>query len=324
MPLVKKILNRLNGLYYPQEYICLAKESFSHPLHVYLVSGNRVVKDITNHHLFTGYKPLIFTLPSLNEINLPGTQSFVTIFTPDHLQPNDLIRERDATAVLSLQKIHQQDAGGNTICYFKGIKGKHHFINSFHQLILQWQNRLFNKRPGNVFLPGNLYKQVQIAYSVPRNISLITIKQGELFNLFPTDLHGQIVDSHYIISLRQGGKASQQVEQAKKILITEVNSSFYKTAYALGKNHMQAPKAMKQFPFSDSFSDKFHLPLPQSATLFRELELQQSFDYGIHRFFLFSIRHWRQVEHKPHTLAHIHNVYATWRYYKAIPGNFLF
>ena len=61
------------------------------------------------------------------------------------------------------------------------------------------------------FLPDNLYKQVQIAYSIPRNISLITVGQNDRFNLFPTDLHGPVNEDHYIISLRHEGKACQQV-----------------------------------------------------------------------------------------------------------------
>ena len=165
-------------------------------------------------------------------------------------------------------------------------------------------------------------KQVQVAYSFPV-ISLITVKQNDLFNLFPTDLNGQIDDEHYIISLRHEGKAANQVEMAKRILITEIDPSFYKTVYSLGKNHMQELKAKDQFPFSDSFSDFLQLPLPRSAVYYRELELEQSFDHGIHRFLLFKIINKRLIVEKPATLAHIHNVYATWRHNKGLPGNYL-
>ena len=323
MKLIKKILNKLNGLHYPQEYLCLAKESFTDPLHVYLVSSNKVIKDITNHHLFTGYSPLIFALPPFNEINLSQAENITISFTQAAFRPNEILSKRDVFATLHLKKMYDRFSSHNPIYFYEGIKAEHRFANSFHQFIFQLSNNLFNKKPGNVFLPGNLYKQVQVAYAVPRKISLITINQGTLFNLFPTDLHGQIDESYYLISLRRGGKAAQQVETTKKILISEIDSAFYKTTYALGKNHMQELKSKEQFPFSSVSSKILELALPQFALSYRELELIDSSDHGIHRLFLFKILGSRQIENKISTLSHIHNVYATWRYFKGLSGNYL-
>ena len=323
MQITKKILSRLNGLHYPQEYLCLAKESFQNPLHLYLVVNGQVIKDITNRHLFTGYCPLIFTLPSSTEINLSQFPRIRIIFSQDILQPNEIFLEKDAVAVLDLQQIHKQTVNNDTIYYYEGTRGKHHFVSSFHQVILNFNNNLYNKKPGNVFLPGNLYKQVQIAYALPRIISLVTIKQNDLFNLFPTDLHGQINEQNYVISLRHGGKAAQQVELTKKILITEIHAGFYKTVYSLGKNHMQGPKEKDKLPFSDNISPGLQLPLPQQVLHYRELELQDSFLYGIHKLFLFKIIYQQAVNDEPATLAHVHNCYATWRYKHRISSNFL-
>jgi hypothetical protein len=322
MNLVRKILNKFNGLYYPQEYLCLDKESFRYPLHAYMVSDNLVIKDVTTDHLFTGYCPLIFTF-TCDKVNFPQTERINIVFSLQQFQTNELIPEKDAIAILYLQKINEQGSGNESFHYYKGLNGQYHFISSFHQFILQLQNKLFNNKTGNVYLKGNLLKQVQIAYSVPRIISLITLRLDGLYNLFPTDLHGQINDKHYIISLRQGGKAAQQVELTKKILISEINPAFYKIAYSLGKNHMQDLKVKSQFPFSDKSSDVLDLPLPQSAVCYRELELVSSFDHGIHRLFLFRIMGKRQIDYKPAVLSHIHNVYATWRHNKGLPGNYL-
>src|SRR5688572_24097344 len=70
MKLVKKILNKLNGLHYPQEYLCLAWESLKNPLHVYLARDKRIIRDITNRHVFAGYHPLIFAFPAFKGIDL--------------------------------------------------------------------------------------------------------------------------------------------------------------------------------------------------------------------------------------------------------------
>lgn len=316
MQLLQKLLNKLNGLYYKQDYLCLAKESFEQSLFAYIILRDRLL-DITNHHLFVGYSPLVFAIRSPKETQL-GTAHPV-FFVDREFHPNEIINEKDAIAKLTFQKIREL----NNIFFYEGQKAEHGFISNFHQAILDWQNRLYNKKPGNIYLPGNLLKQVQVAYSIPRTISLITVSDGQLYNLFPTDLHGQIDDDNYIVSLRRKGKAAKQVESAKQVLVSEIHASEFKTAYGLGKNHMQELKPKVAFSFSDKTTEKLHLPLPNATTFYRELELNQFFDHGIHRIFLFSILNKKKFEAQSSTLAHIHNVYATWRRNKGLPGNYL-
>lgn len=323
MKLVQKMLQKFNGLYHSQEYLCLAKESFQHPLHTYLFKNKQIIKDITNEHLFTGYSPLIFTLNSSTNNNGKLPDSIDIVFTQQLFQPNDVFEKKDAIARLSLQLIRKQSAGENTIFYYEGVKGKHHFLSSFHQYIIGLNNRLYNKKAGNVFLQNNLYKQVQIAYSVPRIISLITVSNGKLYNLFPTDLHGPVNKQYYVSSLRQEGKACKQVEAAGRIAISQVHYETYKTVYSLGKNHMQELKSKDNFPFGESFSKLFQLPLPQAVLYYRELELVDSFVHGIHKLLLFKILSSQAISDSPATLSHIHNAYATWRYNKGLEGNYL-
>jgi hypothetical protein len=323
MKLLQKIFNQLNGLHYRQEYLCLNSESFKFPLHAWLVHKGQVIKDITKQHLFVGYSPLIFALPSFKEIDPDQLNTIDILFTDKILHLNEKLLPKDAIAILTLKRIYQQSIDHNSIMYFEGQSGKHLFLSSFHQWIIRLNNRLCNKKTGNVFLHDNLYTQVQIAYSVPRNISLITVAENEKYNLFPTDLHGQADDQHYVISLRHEGKACQQVMQTGKILVTGVQSQFYKNVYALGKNHMQEYREKPHFPFSDTVSSLYQLPLPQSATFYRELELQDSFVHGIHRILLFKILSRQTVTDNLSTLAHIHNVYATWLHNNRLPGNYL-
>jgi hypothetical protein len=323
MKLVKKILNKLNGLHYPQEYLCLAQESFQQPLHIYLADTRSIIKDITNQHVFAGYHPLIFALPAFTGINLDGMAEINVVFSETPLQENAFFSAKDSIALLILRFIRKQDAGSNSIYYYEGIRGQHRFLSSSHQFIIGLNNKLFNRRSGNVFLQNNLYKQVQIAYAKPRIISLVTVSQKNLVNLFPSDLHGQVDEQHYIVSLRHGGKACSQVEEAGRILISEVHCDAYRTVYALGKNHMQDFKEKENFPLSDSVSGIFQLPVPESALYYRELELKESFIHGIHKILLFKIRSQQVIRDIPATLAHIHNCYATWRFNRGLEGNYL-
>lgn len=323
MKLIKRILNKFNGLYFTQEYLCLAKESFQQPLHVYLIAGKQIIKNITNQHLFTGYSPLIFTLysTSINEIGL--TEKIDIIFSARCFPPNEFPQKKDAIASLSLKMIRRQSAGDMNIVYYEAIKGEHHFLSSFHQNIIALNNRLYNKKPGNVYLHSNLYRQVQIAYSVPRVISLMTVSDGKLFNLFPTDLHGTVNEQYYISSLRHEGKACKQVEVSGRVVISQIHCDAYETAYALGKNHTQELGSKDNFPFGSIISSAFQLPLPKFALDYRELELVQSFEHGIHKLLLYKIVSRQMLSQEPATLAHIHNVYATWRHNNGLPGNYL-
>lgn len=329
MNLAKKIMNKLDGLHYPQEYLCFAKESFPQPVHVYLVNGNRVFTAVTNRHAFTGYSPVIFALHSLENTGFDQPPRINIIFSHSSLQPNEVFTDKDAIARLTLEKIYQVDAGPGTISYYKATRGSHRFVPAFYQFMIGLNNRLYNKKPGNVFLAGNLYKQVQIAYAFPRIISVITTGKDNRFNLFPTDLHGPAGAGHYIISLRHEGKACRQVMESGQLVISSVNADAFKMVYALGKNHMQELKAKENFPFGKSCSAIFQLPLPEFALRYRELELMDSYKEGIHNLMLFkvcgsetAVAPDQQIPAGT-TLAHIHNTYATWRYNNRLEGNYL-
>jgi hypothetical protein len=307
--LLKKILDQFTGLHYRQEYLCLSRENFKQTLQVHLLQQGQFIKDITNEHLFTGYSPLIITL--FDQKELPGQVEIV------------FYAEKDAVARISLNLIRHQAADGVNIFHYEGQTGKHQFLNRFHQFIIQQKNRLYNKRKGNVYLHNNLYKQVQIAYSVPRMISLVTTGENKLYNLFPTDLHGPIGENYYVDSLRNEGKASEQVFNTGKMVISEVAADFYKTVYALGKNHMKDLRPRSEFPFSDRDSFHLNLPIPVSATNYRELSIIDSFVHGLHRIFLFRVIHKEEIKQGNSTLAHVHNLYATWLFKKGFKGNFL-
>jgi len=321
--LVKKLLNKLNGLYFPQEYLCFDHEQFSQPLHVYTIIEDIVIDDISSSHSFVGYSPVIFAMTYSSTAWLHPEEIRIA-FTAEPIPVNANFRSKDAIAILSLVKINVQYlADEEDILYYAAKKGVHHFIPPFSQFIIQVNNRLYQKKPGNVYLPGNAYKQVQIAYSVPRNISLITVGQDGQFNLFPTDLHGAAGEDHYIISLRHEGKACKQVMETGKIVLSGVDSGFYKTVYSLGKNHMQEMKGKENFPFSGQFSARFQLPLPRSAIFYRELTVQDSFIHGIHRLILLKTEDRQGPGGPVSALAHIHNVSATWRQNKGLAGNYL-
>ncbi len=323
MKFFQKVLNKLNGLHYRQEYLCMAKESFDFPLHTFITNGDQIVQDISNAHLFTGYSPLIYTLYA--PINKSGylRDTIEISLSQKAFLPNEFLPKKDAIALLKLRKIGEWMTADTKICHYEGQEGKHRFLGPFYQYIIGLSNKLYSPKTGNVFLPNDLYKQVQIAYALPRIISLITVSDGREFNLFPTDLHGPVEDQYYVCSLRHQGKACQQVVASRRIVVSRVHSGFYKTVYALGKNHMKGLGPAPDYPFSDQLSASFQLPVPQQVLRYQELEMMDSVDHGIHKLMLFKVRNSQVTSIEPTTLAHVHQVYATWRLKRGLPGNYL-
>jgi hypothetical protein len=314
MQVFKRILQKLNGLHYPQEFLCIAKEEMNEHLHAFLLFENIVIGDITQNHHFVGYSPLIIALRSGKDIDLTARDTINICYSPMQLRAGETATKKNIVATLQLKKINEQKIEHAAIYYFEGVHGKHKFISGWHQFIIQINNQLYNKTKGNVFLANNLLKQVQIAYAMPRIISLITVSSNGLYNLFPTDLHGEVNEEYYIISLRHEGNACKQTEAAGKILLSNINATYFKEVYGLGKNHMQPLKQKSSFAFSEINSQILNLPLPLYVIEYRELELKTSFTHGIHKILLFKILAKQQINNIPNTLSHIHNVYATWRF----------
>lgn len=318
---LKKTLKKLDGLRYPQDYLCFACESFQQPLHLYLVQQGRVLKDITGLHAFVGYCPVVFAFPAFPEIS-NGTV-LQTMLGPAGLSVGEKYSQQQAIALLRFKRIHQQATAEGAVLYFEATHGRHRLTNAFHQAVGQLYNRFYNQQPGNVYLKGNLYKQVQLAYALPRKVCLITVGQNDHYNLFPTDLHGRVFNQLYIISLRHAGKACEQVTTAQNIVLSEMKAAAFKQVYSLGKNHMQPLKEASAFDFSPDRSKQWNLPLPKEYTSYKELRLIDSFRACIHQLLLFQVISEEQRDNNPQTLVHVHNLYATWRQKNGLPGNYL-
>ncbi|CAN5391179.1 hypothetical protein BH10BAC2_BH10BAC2_47830 [soil metagenome] len=321
MTILKRVLQKFNGFYYSREYICLPLEQHTFPLQVLLVRESKVVKDITAMQVMVGISPLIIALPSLEEVDQENWQHIYTVYSNSSIKEGATVSNDKIVGSLQLEKIKNQKVGDFFIYYFEGIVGKHRFIPHINQIINRFYNSFYNRSKGNIFLKGNLYTQLQVAYSVPKIIALITVGCNDLYNLLPTDQHGQINNEYYIITLRKAGNACKQALDAGKIVLSNVYAGYYKEVYAFGKNHMQPLKEIDSFDFSGDRTQILNYPLPKHVIAYRELELAESFEHGIHRIFLFRILAYKKNIADLPVLSCIHNAYATWRFKQHLPCN---
>ncbi len=326
---MKTFLKRiLTGLTIEQEYICLGYEGFLDTLKVFLTSsGINSTDEVTYRHIFLGYKPLVIaiifpiesTKSSSEEISLSFSRNDVFIDSKWKGFPST----KDNIAQLKMKRIGVEKLSKVYVAFYVGSFGDHKFLPYLNQFFNSLIEKTKNKGTNNISLQGNLYDQVRIAYSLPRKISLITVSDGNLMNLFPTDLHGSVGDDFYLSSLRIKGKACEQVEKIKKIVISEVDSNQFKMVYHLGKNHVKMMTDKNSFECSGKFSKTFNAPLPIGVILYRELELINSFDVGIHRILIYKVIFSEKVS-EAQTLAHIHQYYAQWRKDNGLMSQYLF
>jgi len=310
---IRKILT---GLAVPQEYCCLELEQMTEPLKVILsTKGNAFTKDVTDSHLFLGYKPLIIGFDSSKHLldNDDVCLSFVGSAFSSNSTWKGLPTDSSAVAKLMLKKKNEMDVNGRHICLYEGCNGVHSFLSPLHQAANNALEKFRNRSAGNISLSGNLFDQVRIAYAVPRKISIITVSDGSLINMFPTDLHGPIGTSFYAGSLRIGGMANEQVESLTRVAISDIDVSAYKHTYALGKNHMNGLQKEEQFALHHRRSSVFNFPLPAATLRYRELIRISSFDHGIHRIHFYQILNDEVLANSPSTLGHIQQYYAQWR-----------
>lgn len=320
MTVKENIRKILTGLSIPQEYVCLKTKELSFPLSVSLCPDTQPPLDVTSSHLFLGYKPLILALPF--KVDDPYYHT-LKAQTRVSLRFESPLLSVGPLAKLAAEKIGEKLIGDVALLLYEGKHGEHAFLNPFHQRVNRDLQRFRKQLPNNVSLPGNLIDQVRIAYCIPRTISIITLKGGPLMNMFPTDLHGPMGANYYAGSLRLGGKANEQVEKYGQIAISEVEPSFYKQAFGLGKNHMRELRNENEFPVNALRSKNFDVPLPDAATSYRELRKVDSIDYGIHRVHVYEVIHHQTVRSNTAALTHVHQYYAQWRLDHQLPTSML-
>ncbi len=291
---------KIRGLDFRNEYVCTGVHGMQQPVKVLWKHSSGPV-DVTAQHVMLGYKPLLFGLPVSAKLPVPEEKITLEFGTGDQVIAT-LVLKRATTIEWKSQRLE----------LYEGTHGEHYFLNRFHRLVNNWMEKMKPDQPGNVDLPGNLYDQVRIAYSLVRPISVVSVGDGQTFNLFPTDLHGAISEHVYADSLRRAGKACAQVEQFKKITVSTIDPLAYQRVYSLGKNHMRDLASISAFEVHAERSPVWGLPVPAYAVSCRDLQWMHSIDLGIHRIHFFDIIATRSFI-SGDILGHVHRYYAQWR-----------
>src|SRR5258706_10125420 len=142
MFLKKQLKKIVTGLTLDQEYVCLSREELTSPLKVILTLNDQPFQpDVTETHLFLGYRPVIIGLYgelgtdvykglSANE---EITLNFVLHDLPANQGPPALNANKKSLARLALRKTNEKVLGTTSLFLFQAIHGEHRFLNYFHR-----------------------------------------------------------------------------------------------------------------------------------------------------------------------------------------------
>lgn len=314
----KQLKKFLLGITLPQEYICVNINDFSEPLQVFIKNESQKLTDISSHHIFIGYKPLLIAIDKsyLNEWNQSSNQMLNISFQTEN---------KVELAKLKLNLVKEIKIDSRTCLLFEGVKGTSSYLNLMNKSFNNIYYKLTSDKKQNIYLRGNLYNQIKIAYSVPRNIYLASVGSENLFNIFPTDLSGKFENEYFIVSLRSGGKANEQVSKFGKCLISVMKAESFRDVYIAGKNHMKELSDFEKIGVKarGEKSAQLKLPVPENAVEYYELLEVDNFDIGIHVIHFFRITNSHKLTNRESILGHVHREYAEWRIKNGIQTNYL-
>jgi hypothetical protein len=285
-------------MYFSNEYICLNFKELIPDIRVILETHDSAF-DVTDSHLLLGYKPLLIGIPK-NGSHITSHTASLKFFTSEKL--------------CGTIRLCISDTFHENLTIFVGHSASHELLTVSQQILhILIRNRKRKNDPLNP--PRDLYDQIRVAYSYPRKISVITVGENELYNVFPTDLHGEIHGQNkYIISLRENGKAFRQVVHSGRICLSTVSCDQFREVYALGKNHMQDLQPVNYFPAETlRILNGSGLAVYGAATGYLILKMESEQKAGIHHLITFSIEKRSATDKQLNILSHIHSYYALWR-----------
>jgi hypothetical protein len=301
MNLFQSLRATFSGNYFPVEFLCVAIDKKLPEVRVKIVSSTNINGiDVTDQHLLLGAGPVIVGVchPATKDSSFETAQLNFTV-------GGKLI------GIIQLKKISVTQNWPEELQLFEGISAQC-FLASPIQQAVQRSGYWMRQKTGKAFLSWQVNKMIQLLYSVPRKISVISVVGNGLLNVFPGDLNGALNNSYYSMSLRTGGQALNQVTAFKKIVIGNVSPKFHKHVFALGKNHMREMKQEESFGLSKIRSHNFHIPVPEGITSYLELELTDVVPQGFYQLLLFKIIGQPGLAETA-SLGSVHTSYASWR-----------
>jgi hypothetical protein len=149
-------------------------------------------------------------------------------------------------------------------------------------------------------------------YICPRPVSLVSVMEKGVGNIFPMDLIGGFADGYFSLALHANSGPGPLMENSRRIALSDIPIEQIPLAYELGKNHNKISADWRRMAFATTTSPSFRLPVPQFSLRVREMQIETVRNMGSHKLFLartIADQQWSDGL-QPHF---IHGFYQSWR-----------
>ena len=187
-----------------------------------------------------------------------------------------------------------------------------HYLNYAY---LRWRGRKTTK----VRVTGLEQHINAVLFICPRPVTLVSLSEAEISNIFPMNLMGYLGQNRFAFALNRSQCPASLVKRTGRVALSTIPFDHADTARALGKHHQRESIDWQQLPFSTRLSPRLHIPIPDFALRVREMQVELIQELGSHTFFVARILSDHRLAEAPEFFM-IHGLYAAARHHAENPA----
>lgn len=245
---------------------------------VYLVTGDKVI-DISGRQWILCIEPFIFGVwietQEIDQAIPDHSQCRIYITNTSSSGKRRMMREAVVVAKLELVDSIRENCG--TLLLLELKKSDIHQLNFIKRYLIYFR---YYKQPG---LPFSRFKSFTASYSYPRQVRIISFRQGDYYNIFPMDLLGEIDLHHrFVFGLQCKNVTLPKILESRRLVVSEVSYQYKDVIYQLGRHHSGHPPALESLPFDVIMTENFKYYIPDWAESYREIRILEARKLGSH------------------------------------------
>jgi flavin reductase (DIM6/NTAB) family NADH-FMN oxidoreductase RutF len=151
-----------------------------------------------------------------------------------------------------------------------------------------------------------------VFYFCPRPITLVTVGDKRIGNIFPMNLMGTIGEDYFAFALNSSRKAAPLVEIKRRVVLSSVPSEQVAAVTAVGANHRKSSIDWSQLPFSTLSPKTIDAPVPAFAVNIKELHVEEVRCLGSHTLFVARTIAKENLTDEPELFV-AHGMYRAWQ-----------
>lgn len=264
----------------------------------------------------TGRQTIACTAPLRLCFALPGTQSI----TEQSLQRAVLRlyqHDRQGPLLGEIRLRFQTVIAINTSRFVLfGVRGSTNYCLPRAQLwahyLLQAYSQWRRNDPPDIRMTLLEQRAAAVAFIRPHPLCLVSVGSRSNGNIFTMNLMGDLGNGYFGFALRDKRVVADLVERAGRIAISGIPIARCAIAYQFAANYKKEHIDWGALPFQTITSVEFGIPVPDFATVVKELEIVKVNRIGSHRLFLARIIRDGTYTRELQACA-IHGSYQFWR-----------